>query len=69
MKNEKKYNDEYIVTKSFKDEEVLLHGTDPVKLHAEAQKMGIKDPVIFFVSDKPCVFGNGICEDSKWATK
>ena len=60
MKNDpQKYNDEYVVTKSFKDNKVILHGADPLKLHAEAQKMGIKDPVIFFVTDKPLVFGMG----------
>ena len=64
MKNDtEKYNDEYVVTKSFKDDKVILHGTDPLKLHAEALKMGIKEPVIFFVSDKPQVFGGGMYEE------
>ena len=59
MEDIEKYNDQYVVTKSFKDDKVILHGTDPLKLHAEAQKQGIDDPVIFFVTDKPLIFGHG----------
>ena len=61
MKNDlSNYNDEYVVTKSFTDKEVLLHGTDPLKLLAQAKDQGIKDPVIFFITDKPLVFGGGL---------
>ena len=60
MKNDNsKYNDQYVVTRSFTDDKVLLHGTDPLKLLEQAKKQGIENPVIFFVTDKPLIFGMG----------
>ena len=53
------YNDTYIVQKSFKDDTVILSGDDPLQLYKEATAMGIDNPVIFYVSDKPQIFGNG----------
>lgn len=61
MKNDlSKYNDQYVITRSFKDDEVILHGIDPLKLLEKATEKGIENPVIFFVTDKPLIFGGGI---------
>ena len=60
MKDTEKYNDQYVVTRSFKDDKVVLHGTDPIKLLEQAKEQGIDNPVIFFVTDKPLIFGGGI---------
>ena len=59
MKDTDKYNNTYVVQRSFTDDEIILSGDDPLQLHKEAIDMGIEDPVIFYVSDKPTVFGNG----------
>ena len=59
MKDADKYNNKYVVQRSFTDDEVILNGDDPLKLHEEAITMGVNDPVIFYVSDEPRVFGNG----------
>ena len=60
MKNDiSKYNDQYAITRSFKDQKVILHGTDPLALLKEAKEQGIDNPVVFFVTDKPLIFGHG----------
>ena len=59
MKETDNYNNKYVVQKSFTDRKIILSGDDPLQLHKEAKAMGIEDPVIFYVSDEPNVFGNG----------
>ena len=59
MKDYSKYEDQYVITKDFVDEEIILHGDDPLKLYEEAKQLGITDPVIFFISSKPLIFGHG----------
>lgn len=55
-----KYNNTYVIQKSFTDNKIILSGDDPVRLHKEAVDMGIENPVIFYVSNEPKIFGNGI---------
>ena len=62
MKDIDKYNNTYVVQKSFIDDKIILSGDDPLQLYKEAIDMGIEDPVIFYVSDEPRVFGNGTYE-------
>ncbi|MCK5610356.1 hypothetical protein KAR91_51260 [Candidatus Pacearchaeota archaeon] len=62
MKDIDKYNNKYVVQESFTDDKIILSGDDPLQLHKEAIVMGIEDPVIFYVSDEPTVFGNGTYE-------
>ena len=33
--------------------------SEVINMLEEAKEMGIKDPVIFFVTDKPLIFGHG----------
>ena len=56
------HNNKYVVQRSFKDKEVVLSGDDPLQLHTDAIKLGIKHPVIFYVSSEPRVFGQGTDE-------
>ena len=52
VKDSKKYSGKYVATRTFKNKEVISHGSDPVKVFNEAQKKGIKNPVIFYVPKK-----------------
>ena len=63
MKNIDNYNNKYVVQKSFTSDKIIISGDDPVQLHKEAIAMGIEDPVIFYVSNEPKVFGNGTYGD------
>ncbi len=56
------HSNKYIVQRSFKDKEVVLSGDDPLQLHTDAIKLGIKYPIIFYVSNEPRVFGDGTYE-------
>ena len=53
------YNNKYVVQKSFTDDTVILSGDDPLQLRKDAIEMGVEDPVIFYVSTEPKIFGNG----------
>ncbi|MEP9412641.1 MAG: hypothetical protein HRF42_14850 [Candidatus Brocadia sp.] len=52
LKDAEKYSGEYVATRSFTDREVIGHGGDPVKVFNEAKKLGIDEPVVFYVPEK-----------------
>ena len=52
IKDGDKYGGKYVATKSFKDNKVVCFGPDPKKVYDKAIKMGIDDPVVFFVPKK-----------------
>ncbi|MEW6667249.1 MAG: DUF5678 domain-containing protein [Thermodesulfobacteriota bacterium] len=52
IKNSEKYSGLYVTTRSFRSKTVVTYGKDPVKTYKEAQKKGVKDPVLFFVPEK-----------------
>lgn len=52
IKNGKKYGGQFVATKSFTDRKVISHNNDPVKVFKEAEKLGISDPVVFYVPEK-----------------
>ncbi len=47
-----KYGGQYVTIKSFKEKEVISYGNDPVVVYNEAKKMGINEPVLFYVPKK-----------------
>lgn len=52
IRNGDKYGGKYVATKSFKDNKVVCFGPDLKKVYDKAIKMGIEDPVVFFVPKK-----------------
>ncbi len=55
VNNAEKYGGQYVATRSFIDKEVVCNGDDLVKVHKEAIRKGISDPVVFFVPKKGVV--------------
>lgn len=55
VNNIEKYFGQYVATRSFTDKDVIIHGTDPVEVFNEAKKIGVIDPVVFFIPDKDVV--------------
>jgi len=55
VKNSEKYEGLYVATRSFKDKNVVTAGSDLVSVHREAQRKGVKDPVVFYVPKKGMV--------------
>lgn len=51
-----RYGGKYVATKSFKDNDVLTSGDDPVKVYNEARSKGIDEPVVFYVPEKDVVY-------------
>ena len=52
VKDWEKYSCKYVATRSFKDNDVVCAGTDPVKVIQEAKKKGAQDPVLIYVPEK-----------------
>lgn len=52
LKDAEKYSGEYVATRSFIDKEAISYGSDPVKVFNEAKKLGIDEPVVFYVPGK-----------------
>lgn len=52
VNNSAKYRGMYVATRSFKDKDVVVSGSDMVKVYNEAQKQGIAEPVISYVPKK-----------------
>jgi hypothetical protein len=44
-----KYGGNYIATRTFENDEILVSGPDPLEVYNEAIEMGIEDPVINYV--------------------
>ena len=52
VNNSKKYEGKFVATRSFKDKKAVCSGSDPSKVHSCAKEKGVKDPVVFYVSQK-----------------
>lgn len=52
IKNCHKYSGQYVTTRSFRSKTVVTCGKGPVKAYKEAQRKGVKDPVLFFVPEE-----------------
>ncbi|MBI5190350.1 MAG: hypothetical protein HZA22_06720 [Nitrospirae bacterium] len=49
VKDSRKYAGQYVATKSFRSRTVVSHGKDPLAVWDDAEKKGVKDPVVFFI--------------------
>jgi len=47
-----KYRGEWVATRGFDDKEVICHDKDFDKVCNDAEKMGVKHPVVFYVDEK-----------------
>ncbi|MDO8745980.1 MAG: DUF5678 domain-containing protein [Candidatus Brocadiaceae bacterium] len=55
LNNAEKYSGEYVALRSFTDREVISHGGNPVDVLGEARKLGVDEPVVFFVPEKDVI--------------
>jgi len=53
--NTDKYNGLYVAMKSFDDHTIIGTGIDPRKALKDAEKKGIKDPVILYVPEEEVI--------------
>jgi hypothetical protein len=50
-----RYYGSYVAMPSFKDNNVICSGKDPLKVHKKAKEKGYDDPVLFYVPKKDAV--------------
>jgi hypothetical protein len=55
LKNHKNFSGKYVAKRSFADVEVISAADTPQAVHEEAMKMGVKEPVIFYVPQEGMV--------------
>lgn len=55
LNNAEKYSGEYVALRSFTDREVINRGCNPVDVLGEARKLGVDEPVVFFVPEKDVI--------------
>jgi hypothetical protein len=55
LKEVEKYAGKYVAKKTFRDEDAITAGDDPVNVYNDAKKKGVDDPVIFYVPKKDVV--------------
>lgn len=55
LKNHKDFAGKYVAKKSFADVDVISAADTPKAAHEEAMKMGVKEPVIFYVPQEGMV--------------
>ena len=52
---DEKFNGKYVVIRDFSNSEIITSGDDPKAIYEEAQKKGIKEPLLIFVPNKNMV--------------
>ena len=55
INNAELYDGKYVATRSFIDKDVVCSGDDAVQVYNEAQKAGVKDPVVFYIPEKEMI--------------
>jgi hypothetical protein len=55
VKSPADYEGEYVGLKSFSSKTVVTHGKKLVAVFKQAQKMGVKNPVVYFVPRKNAI--------------
>lgn len=51
-----RYGGRYVATRSFKDNDVVTSGDDPVTVYNDARGKGIDEPVVFYVPQKDVIY-------------
>ncbi len=55
LKDAGEYAGKFVATRTFKREEVVSSGNNPVEVYQKAIAQGVDDPVIFYVEGKDTV--------------
>jgi len=55
INNAELYDGKYVATRSFIDKDVICSGDDIVQVYNEAQRSGVKDPVVFYIPEKDMI--------------
>ena len=55
LDNAENYSGEYVVVRSFTDREVISRGGNPLEVLSEARRLGVDEPVVFYVPEKDVI--------------